>query len=217
MLNTIRVGVLDEQEVVRYGLCQHLAEQSGIVVAGSYRTTAHALLAAHQGELDVLVVDHRLEQSDGIELIKTFSREFPNLKVLVLMNQPNTGVAKWLLTLGGHGIVCKTQPLEAYVEAIRALVEGHGYCCSGLVAVESFSRSVRAGQYDEAHLLKSPMLSLREREVLRLCISGLTVTQIAALFERSVKTVSAQKLTAYRKLGLKNDMDLFKSLSRRRP
>jgi DNA-binding NarL/FixJ family response regulator len=137
------------------------------------------------------------------------------------MAQPNTVVATLLLTLGGHGVVCKTQPLGAYVEAVRALAAGESYCCSAL-AVEVGEPSVSAlcalaNDNDDAVLLKSAVLSLREREVLRLCVSGLTVTQIAGKCGRSVKTISAQKLAAYRKLGVKNDMDLFKHLSRYMP
>lgn len=219
MLNTIKVGVLDEQEVVRFGLSKHLADQPGMEVTGSYCSTAHALLAAHQGEFDLLLMDHKLEKSDGVELIKTLSREHPNVRVLILMDQHNKAVAKLLLTLGGHGVVCKNQPLDDYVEAIRTVAAGESYCGGGLAAVESYQQPTSANRTQASscgtQLLRSPMLSLREREVLRLCISGMTVTQIAAVFERSVKTVSAQKLTAYRKLGLKNDMDLFRNISRR--
>ncbi|QXI18854.1 response regulator transcription factor [Pseudomonas hamedanensis] len=219
MLNTIRVGVLDEQEVVRYGLCNHLASQSGMIVVGSYRSAGHALQAADQGELDLLLMDHRLNHSDSIGLIKTLNKDYPALKVLVLMAQPNTAVASLLLTAGGHGVVSKTQPLGVYVEAVRAVAAGESYCCTGSMADASQCQSVSGAGAQADHpgtqLLGHPMLSLREREVLRLCISGMTVTQIAIMFERSVKTVSAQKLTAYRKLGLKNDMELFKRLSRR--
>lgn len=220
MLNTIKVGVLDEREVVRYGLRKHLADLPDMEVTGAYCSAAHALIAAHQGEFDLLLMDHRLEQSDGIELIKTLNREHPTLRVLILMDQHNKAVAKLLLTMGGHGVVCKNQPLGDYVDAIRKVAAGEPYCGCGLVAVESHQLPIADGMQASngaTQLLGSPMLSAREREVLRLCISGMTVTQIASMFERSVKTVSAQKLTAYRKLGLKNDMDLFKSLSRRRP
>ncbi|MBI3904389.1 MAG: response regulator transcription factor [Pseudomonas fluorescens] len=212
MLNTIRVGVLDEQEVVRYGLCKHLADQTGMVVVGSYHSAWHALHAVHQGELDLLLMDHRLDQIDGVGLIKTLKKDYPELKVLVLMAHPSTAVASLLLMAGGHGVISKTQPLGAYVEAVRTVASGESYCCTGLMEQPVSTTRVQAGN-NGAQLLSHPMLSLREREVLRLCIMGMTVTQIAIMFERSVKTVSAQKLTAYRKLGLKNDMDLFKSLS----
>lgn len=219
MLNAIKVGVLDEQAVVRYGLCRLLADQSGMVVVGSYRNAEGALRAARQGEMDLLLMDHRFDQG-GVGLIQTLRNDCPELKVVVLMAQPNTAVARSLLATGGHGVVSKTQPLGAYAEAIRRVVAGRSYCCTGSTVVEGHEQPVSSAcvQADSngAQLLGNPMLSLREREVLRLCIDGMTVTQIAMTFGRSVKTVSAQKLTAYRKLGLKNDMDLFKSLSQRR-
>jgi len=53
-------------------------------------------------------------------------------------------------------------------------------------------------------------LSPREREVLRCCLEGMSVTQIAEKFARSVKTISGQKQAAFRKLGVRNDNELFK-------
>jgi two-component system capsular synthesis response regulator RcsB len=217
MLNTIRIGVLDKQEVVRYGLCKHLADQSGMSIAGSYRDAANALLAAGQGKLDLLLMSHRHEQTDVLGLIETLSKEQPALKVLILITQPDANLATSLLTLGGHGVICKTQPLTAYVDAIRALVAGKSYCFPQVMddaAERSVPDTCTRSAEPTAPLLLNPALSLREREVLRLCASGLTVTRIASMFGRSVKTVSAQKLAAYRKLGLKNDMDLFRNLSR---
>ena len=61
-------------------------------------------------------------------------------------------------------------------------------------------------------LLDRVMLTSQEREVLHLCVAGLTDTQIAAGFTRSVKTINAQKRAAYKKLGLRNDLDLFRRL-----
>ncbi|OWY37284.1 hypothetical protein CEK28_17890 [Xenophilus sp. AP218F] len=52
-------------------------------------------------------------------------------------------------------------------------------------------------------------LTSREKEVVRCCLDGMTVTQIALKFSRSVKTISLQKNAAYRKLGISNDRELF--------
>ncbi|MEV8761136.1 helix-turn-helix transcriptional regulator, partial [Klebsiella pneumoniae] len=55
-----------------------------------------------------------------------------------------------------------------------------------------------------------PSLSPREREVLRCCLDGMSVTDIAEKFARSVKTISGQKQSAFRKLGVRSDNELFK-------
>ncbi|PRB90095.1 hypothetical protein CQ006_25860 [Pseudomonas cedrina] len=96
------------------------------------------------------------------------------------------------------------------------MAAGQRYLCASITMAEDAGMSDAPTEMGEAALLSYPALSQREREVLRLCISGLTVTRIAEMSGRSLKTVSTQKLAAYRKLGLKNDMDLFRRLSQYR-
>jgi DNA-binding NarL/FixJ family response regulator len=53
-------------------------------------------------------------------------------------------------------------------------------------------------------------LTAREHDVLRCCLDGMSVTQIAVKFSRSVKTISTQKQAAFKKLGLRSDNELYK-------
>lgn len=59
-------------------------------------------------------------------------------------------------------------------------------------------------------LVDNPELSPKEREVLRCCLEGLSVSQVAIKFSRSRKTISGQKQAAFRKLGIRTDTELFK-------
>lgn len=59
-------------------------------------------------------------------------------------------------------------------------------------------------------LLNDPTLSPKEREVLRCCLDGMSVSQISRKFMRSMKTISGQKQAAFRKLGVRTDAELFK-------
>jgi DNA-binding NarL/FixJ family response regulator len=63
---------------------------------------------------------------------------------------------------------------------------------------------------DGADLLAGVPLSVKEREVIRCFLEGMSVTQIARKFNRSTKTISTQKSTAFRKLGVTSDGELFK-------
>ncbi|MFJ7313541.1 LuxR C-terminal-related transcriptional regulator [Pseudomonas sp. NPDC098747] len=216
MSSLIRVGVLDEQEVVRYGLHWHLADQPGISVAGTYSRASDALSAAEHGNIDLLLMGYVLQDSNGQHLIKTMVAHHPEIRILVFLAEPCVATATLLLSIGGHGIVCKREPLEVCVYAIRLLATGQHYQCASIAMAEDPvvpDAPIDIGEAEVA-LLSHPGLSRREREVLSLCISGLTVTRIAEISERSLKTVSTQKLAAYRKLGVKNDMDLFRRLSR---
>jgi two-component system capsular synthesis response regulator RcsB len=218
MLGVIRVGVLDEHEVVRYGLSAHLEKQLGIVVAGVYDKITSAMLAIEQGCFDLLLMDYDLGKTTALDFIKLVGETHPQVRLLAFLSQTDPEIAEMLLSAGIHGMVYKHQPLEVCVQAIRVLASGQTYICSSITIPEKppcISSGWGAGSGEEA-LVALPLLSQREREVLRLCLSGLTLSRIAELFGRSLKTVSNQKLAAYRKLGVKNDLDLFKRLSQHR-
>ncbi|MGY2400967.1 LuxR C-terminal-related transcriptional regulator [Pseudomonas sp. SDO5271_S396] len=215
MSGLIRVGVLDEHEVVRQGLRYHLADQASIEVTGLFDTTDNAWRAIQRGQLDLLVMDNELANNAAHDFIKAVRAEFPQIWVLVLVPEADPRVAMLLLAAGVQGVVCKRQPLGVFIQAIELLACGQRYLCSSIVVAQE--DDAVAGWWEatgaEEALASHASLSLREREVLRLCISGLTVTRIAEMFNRSLKTVSTQKLAAYRKLGVTSDMDLFKRLS----
>ncbi|AVJ22734.1 MULTISPECIES: response regulator [Pseudomonas] len=101
MSSLIRVGVLDEQEVVRFGLHGHLAGQSGIAVAGTYSRASDALSAAEQGSIDLLLIGYVLQDSNGQQLIKTLTAHYPKIRILVFLAEPCLATATLLLSMGG--------------------------------------------------------------------------------------------------------------------
>ncbi|AIB38768.1 response regulator transcription factor [Pseudomonas simiae] len=215
MSSLIKIGVLDEQEVVHFGLRACFSVLSDMVVTGVHFRTDSALHAIEQGDIDLLLMDPVLKHQSGPDFIRSLRIRYSELRILVFLTDPCAATVNILLSAGVHGIVGKRQPLGDCVQAIRMLTAGQHYCGPDMAAVEaSIMSSAAAGPHNpEAMLLSLPTLSVREREVLRLCIGGLTVTCIAERFGRSLKTVSTQKQAAYRKLGLKSDMDLFRRLA----
>lgn len=216
MSSLIRIGVLDEQEVIHFGLRACFSELPDMVVTGTYFQFGNVLHAIERGDIDLLLMDPVLKCRDNLDFIRSLLIRYSELRILVFLADPSNTTVSMLLGAGVHGIVCKRQPLDDCVRAVRLLAAGQYYCCPIMGRAESSVTppNPAGNSHAEAMLLSLPNLSRREREVLRLCISGLTVTCIAELFGRSLKTVSTQKQAAYRKLGLKNDMDLFRRLAR---
>lgn len=215
MASVIRVGVFDEQEIVHYGLRGGFFDLPDIEITGAYYQPDSALRAVAQGDVDLLIMGSRLKGRDSFDFIRNLKVQDPKLRILMFLADPCPAFVAELLSAGVHGVVCKHQPLTDCIHAIRLLASGQHYWGLDMSSVDPPHPSPHQGADNgaEAALLSLPSLSLREREVLRLCISGLTVTSIAELSNRSPKTVSTQKQAAYRKLGLKNDMDLFKKLA----
>lgn len=216
MSSLIRVGVLDEQEVVHFGVRAFFSEVPDMLVAGVYFRPDSALHAIERGGIDLLLMDLTFNYRGGLDFIRSLHSHYSTLRILVFLADPCAALVNLLKGAGVHGVIGKRQPLSDCVRAVRMLAAGQSYYGPDTDGVDmAIAPPVTAGAHDaEAMLLSLPTLSLREREVLRLCIGGLTVTCIAERFGRSSKTVSTQKQAAYRKLGLKSDMDLFRRLAR---
>ncbi|AZE56833.1 Capsular synthesis regulator component B [Pseudomonas synxantha] len=216
MSSLIRIGVLDEQEVVHFGLRACFSALPDMVVTGGYFRAESALHAIERGGIDLLLMDPVLRYQGSLDFIRNLHLHYSKLRILMFLTDPSATAASMLLDAGAHGVVSKRQSLADCIQAIRMLAAGQQYCSPDM---EGGGASIPSPALTNAHeaeamLLSLPGLSVREREVLRLCIDGLTVTCIAARFGRSSKTVSTQKQAAYRKLGLKSDMDLFRRLAR---
>lgn len=215
MLSPIRVGVFDKLALIRYGLCICLLKEPGVEMIGAYACSVKALRAARRKKLKVLLIGCMPGNIECLEFVDKLASERSTPKLLILLEGPHSPTEARLRSSGAHGILYKTQPLAYYVDAIRTLAAGQFYFRCGWppnCGHELIDFTVREGTVPST-ITVSALLSSRERDVLRLFAKGLTVTQIAGESVKSVKTISAQKRNAYRKLGLKNDLDFFKQLA----
>jgi len=212
---TIRIALLDDHAVVRHGLLARLESEADLQVVGSYGATTELMQALRMMSVDILLTDYELGNNDidGLNLIRTLKLRYPLSKILVLSSHFNSSTVLMALRAGAHGFVGKAQSLAELVAAIRSLFVGNRYL-SPMMTVQISSLF---SEYDTSldisgqnFLIRNGSLSPREREVLRCCLSGLSVTEISEKFSRSIKTISSQKQAALRKLGLRNDIDLFR-------
>lgn len=110
----------------------------------------------------------------------------------------NAAVLRAILATGVHGLLAKADALAELTAAVAAAARHRRYLGA---AVRRVLEADGGGS--------GRALSRREAEVLRLFVSGLTVTEIARRLNRSVKTVSHQKMGAMAKLGLRSDLELY--------
>lgn len=115
---------------------------------------------------------------------------------------------------GAHGFVGKSQETEDLLHAIRMVAMDRIYMSP---AISTKIEKLSVVQLDMTQpfdgdkvLADHPQLSPKESEVLRCCLEGMSVSQIASKFLRSRKTISGQKQSAFRKLGISTDTELFK-------
>lgn len=199
----IRVAVLDDHVVVRYGIQLLVQHSAGFDWMGSASDGSELLRLLATAPCDVLVLDYQLGPGDvdGASLVRHLRVHFPRLRILVYSSYGGDHTADVMQRAGAHGLLAKSAGLDALLEAVRQVAAGQPVFAGG---------SIR-------HELPAPVLSARENEVLRCCLQGMGVTEIAGKFRRSVKTVSAQKLAGFRKLGVRNDHEFMLAYGAMRP
>lgn len=198
----LRVTLLDDHPVVLNGLAVRLSSELGIDVTGLF-VRAHDLLQ-HLERLvpDLIILDYELHPGDvdGASLIRGLRERYPGCALLVYSSHDNPDTVALIRQAGAHAFVAKHQNLTELVNAIHELAAP---------AWNSASAPAIAQADAAPRISAATRLSPRERDVIECYLQGLTVGQIAGKFNRSIKTVSTQKMSALRKLGVTTDYELF--------
>ncbi|KAF1039744.1 MAG: Transcriptional regulatory protein UhpA [Herbaspirillum frisingense] len=212
-VSTVRIALLDDHAVVRYGFARRLAEEPDFQVVGIFATSRELMASLRTTPADLLIIDYALGSNDidGLNLIRVLKVRFPRCKILVSSSHYNPATVALAMKAGARGFVGKSQELSELIQAVRVVSVGRVHL-SGFMAgeLDAMMTAGAAAALRSDSLSEHAALSPREREVLRCCLDGMTVTEIAEKFARSVKTISGQKQSAFRKLGVRNDNELFK-------
>ncbi|NRO98034.1 response regulator [Paraburkholderia sp. NMBU_R16] len=201
----IRVVMADDHPVILLGARHALARFPDIDVVAEVRQSTDLIKTLAHVPCDALVTDLAMpggRHGDGLPLIGYLRRHFPALPVVVLTMLENAALIRRLGELGVIAIVSKADDLSHIGLAVRHVARGRGYAGP---TVRAALDALSAGGGRGAQAPLSP----RELEVVRLFAAGMTMKEIAARLNRSIKTVSSHKTAALRKLGLERDSELF--------
>ncbi|MCD5993777.1 response regulator [Pseudomonas sp. CDFA 602] len=203
----LRIIVADDHPIFLIGLRVVLEQDDAarVIAVASNPDELLAELARHS--CDVLVTDFMMpveQQNDGLRLLQRIQRDFPALPVVVVTTLSNAGLFQAMLALNVRGLLSKASVAGELPDAIEAVRRGQIFLADSVRCVLNEAQTRGSDT-----LVAFERLSPKELEVLRLLSAGSAVGQIAAKLNRSKQTVSAQKVSAMRKLGLTNDAALF--------
>ncbi|MBJ9977666.1 response regulator [Pseudomonas sp. S75] len=202
----LNVVLADDHPIVLLGVREIIHRDQRYNVVGQAHTSSELIeqLKAHRPE--VLVTDFNMPgdptYGDGLKLIEYILRHFPATQVLVLTMISNSLILSRLHELGVAGVIHKSHLHGEIEKALHAISVQRRYQSPGMEATSV----VRHREQVQARF---EQLSPREVEVLRLFVGGLSVADIARHLSRSNKTVSAQKVSAMRKLEVETDQALL--------
>jgi DNA-binding NarL/FixJ family response regulator len=191
---TSTVLLVDDHELIRQGLRRAFERTDDFTVIGEAGSVAEAVAAANAHQPDVVVVDVRLPDGNGLDVARSLRANNDSVGIVVLTMYAGDEQLFGALEAGASAFVAKDAPAEDVVSAARHAV----------VSPRSFSAADLAEAMRRRLTPSGPQLSPREREVLQLLADGLGVAAIARQLYISESTTKTHISKLYEKLGAGN-------------
>ena len=197
----MRILIVDDHALVRRGMSYVVKEgfpDADVSEAGS---AAAALVILRAEKVDMALVDVRMPDLDGLDLLRTVKAEWPDIPVIMLSTYENAPYVKRALSDGASGYLLKDATPEDLSQAINVAMSGSGNVLSPRVIqnlfddAESNSHNGRRSEFS---------LTQRENDILGLLSEGRSNRDIASNLFLSEKTVKAHLAAIFRKLGVTN-------------
>jgi DNA-binding NarL/FixJ family response regulator len=193
---SIKLLIADDHEVVRAGLKSLLAG-TDIKIVAEASSGDQAVRQALKHEPDVILMDIRMPDGDGLNALGRIKLDRPTMPILVLSTYDNPTYVARAVALGANGFLLKGTPKDKLIEAIRAAASGQNVWTrdelrrvTGALATPRLAADVEVP------------LTQRESEVLRQLAFGLTNKEIARALHISYETVKEHVQHILRKIGV---------------
>jgi DNA-binding NarL/FixJ family response regulator len=203
---TVRVVLADDQPLVRVGLRVLIADHPDLLIVGEAGTGAEAVQIVWDTHPDVVVMDIRMPDMDGIEATRLITAGPEIAHVLILTTFDDDDYVYDALRAGASGFLVKDMALEEILAAIRVVAGGDALIAPGVTRrlIEEFVARPEPARPQRT----VEGITEREREVLTLVGRGMSNSEIAAHLFVSVATAKAHVARLFTKLGARDRVQL---------
>ena len=200
----IQIFICDDHQIVIEGLSTILSTQEGFVICGSALNAESCLHTLDLQSVDVLLTDISMPGMDGMELCQQVKARHPHIQVLALSTYNQGKFILSMMEAGASGYLLKNAERHEIVEAIQQVAAGKEYLGFEL------SKIYHAAKIKSE---EKPILTKREKEILKLLYHGHTNAQISEMLFISMDTVDTHRKNIYTKLGVNNIAGLLQAAS----
>nr|BAM76243.1 response regulator [Janibacter sp. TYM3221] len=197
----ISVAVCDDHGIIRSGI-QRIIEATAEFELVAFAATGEALLRLLPDvQPDLLVLDIRLNDANGLDLLEQVAAASPATRVVILSMHGAAAYIKRARTRGARGYITKECLDEELVSVLRSVMAGDSF-------VSFRSQASRASRSAPRGTADIDTLSSRELEVMKLIAAGLTSSEVAEEISVSPRTVESHRATIQRKLQVRTRAEL---------
>jgi DNA-binding NarL/FixJ family response regulator len=200
----VRIMIVDDHALVRRGMAHVVREcfgEADIVEAGS---AEEAISAARADAVDLALVDVRMPDTDGLDLLHSLRTEWPTMPVIMLTTFDHANYVRRALAEGAAGYLLKDATPDDLEQAIKVALSGGGNVLSPRVIQNLFESMDESSDDRDTHRRPASSLTQRETDILGLLSEGRSNRDISRALFLSEKTVKAHLAAIFRKLGVSN-------------
>jgi DNA-binding NarL/FixJ family response regulator len=200
----VKILIVDDHALVRRGMSHVVREsfpEAEIVEAGN---AAAALEVMTSANVDIALVDVRMPDSDGLDLLHDMKARWAAVPVIMLTSFDHAHYVRRALAEGAAGYMLKDATPEDLEQAIKVALSGGGNVLSPRVIQNLFDAMDSGSDMGETHHRPTSSLTQRETDILSLLAEGKSNRDISRALYLSEKTVKAHLAAIFRKLGVSN-------------
>ena len=200
---SIKVLIVDDQQLVRSGFRLLLQEEDGITIVGEASTGVEAVAAAEMLQPDVVMMDIRMPDMDGIEATRRIVQRHPSSRILALTTFDDEPTVRGMLAAGASGFLLKDTEPAALIDAIHVLHRGDALLSPSITRLLLTDVSAAGSDTDR-------LRDLTDREVEVLCEvgRGLSNAEVAVALSMSPLTAKTHVSRLLKKLHLRDRVQL---------
>jgi two-component system, NarL family, nitrate/nitrite response regulator NarL len=192
----VRVFVADDHPVYRDGMVRAISERPDLELVGEANNGRDALAAIGEANPDVALIDIRMPGLDGLEVLGAIRRDTTETQVLLLSAHLDSDLAYRAVAAGAKGYLSKQAARQEICDGIVAVADG------GTAFAPEVQTGLASELYERERGQRGPVLTSREREVLKLVAGGHSAPEIAERIHLSPATVKSHLQAIYEKLGV---------------
>tara|TARA_R110002110_G_scaffold70907_5_gene189706 strand:- start:611 stop:1267 length:657 start_codon:yes stop_codon:yes gene_type:complete len=207
----INVVLVDDHVLVRDGIKALLEDQGGIIVIDEASNGKEALEVISRNKPDILIVDIRMPEMNGIEVVRQINTSQMDVKTLVLSMHDSEEYVVQAIQAGADGYLLKGASKEEFIKALNKVASGGKYFTGDVSAIimKNFVNGTTTAVTGKQTPVETPFkLTKREKQILSLVLQLKNNKDIAEELEISKRTAEVHRFNLMKKLDVKNLMEL---------
>lgn len=198
MPSRVRVLIADDHQLIRSGMRALLERGNEFEIVAEAADGYEAIELALEHKPDVILLDVGMPRLSGTDAAQTISEKLPGARIVMVSMHSDEGYVLRALKAGAKGYLLKASPEADIIAAVRAVAAGNAYFSPSItrLLVEEYVTEARRRGVEDSY----DLLGLREKEVLRLLVSGKSNREIAEMIHVTVSTVETHRNNIMQKL-----------------